>query len=64
MILCQYMIRVSVLVKVNSFVIIMEELGYKIFGVICLIIGMLEYNFKSEINVMINVREYECECKG
>lgn len=46
--------------KVN----VTEEPGHKILGVTCSTIGMLEYNFKSEINATTNVREHECECKG
>lgn len=61
---CQYMTRASAPVKANSSVTITEEPGYKILGVTCSTIGMLEYNFKSEINATTNVREHECECKG
>ena len=61
---CRYMTRESASVKANSSVAVTEEPGHKIIGVTCSTNGMLEYNFKSEVNVTTNVREHECECKG
>ena len=67
--LCRYMSRESVHFTADSSgngqnVIVAEPKGYKIVGVTCSTRGTSEYNLKSELNDLTNVRQYECECRG
>lgn len=65
MIFCCYERKEGVLFIIGDMVmgnvVVIERMGYRIVGVICLIIGVFEYNLKSEINY-VNLRCYECEC--
>lgn len=45
-------------------VIVTEPMGKRIIGVTCSTRGASEYNLRSRVNTVNNMRQYECECRG